>query len=69
MNVLVRNMEAGVCEKMVKLFNIAFFVVKEEIAFAKFPSLCALHIKNDVELGQTYLMIMLAVLLSTTLPG
>ena len=39
MNVLVRNMEAGVCEKMVKLFNIAFFVVKEEIAFAKFPSL------------------------------
>ena len=54
MNVLVRNMEAGVREKMVKLFNIAFFVAKEEIAFAKFPSLCALHIKNDVELGQTY---------------
>ena len=39
-NLAIRNIESEVQEKMIKLFNIAYFVAKEEIPFAKFPKLC-----------------------------
>ena len=54
MNLAIRNMESATLEKMIKLFNIAYFAAKEETPFAKFPKLCTLHEKNNVELGHTY---------------
>ncbi|XP_070552471.1 zinc finger protein 862-like [Ptychodera flava] len=54
MDITVTNMEAKMREKMVKLFNIAYFVAKEELPFTMFAKLCRLHVKNDCEIGQTY---------------
>ena len=51
----LRNMECAVQEKLIKLFNTAYFVAKEEMPFSSFKGLCGLQIKNDVELGKTYL--------------
>ena len=50
----LRNMESAVQGKLMKLFNKAYFVAKEEMPFSSFKSLCELQIKNDVELGNTY---------------
>lgn len=50
----LRNMECAVQEKLIKLFNTAYFVAKEEMPFSSFKGLCGLQIKNDVELGKTY---------------
>lgn len=50
----LRNMESAVQGKLMKLFNTAYFVAKEEMPFSSFKSLCGLQIKNDVELGNTY---------------
>ena len=50
----LRNMESAVQGKLMKLFNTAYFVAKEEMPFSSFKSLCELQIKNDVELGNTY---------------
>ena len=54
MNVALRNMEDASREKMLKLFNIAYFVAKEELPFTKFAKLCFLHERNNLELGRTY---------------
>ena len=50
----LRNMESAVQGKLMKLFNTAYFVAKEEMPFSSFKSLCELQIKNDVDLGNTY---------------
>ena len=47
-------MECAVQEKLIKLFNTAYFVAKEEMPFSSFKGLSGLQIKNDVELGKTY---------------
>ena len=38
-----------------KLFRTAYYVAKEEIAFAKFPGLCKLQIANGIDLSNTYM--------------
>ncbi|KAJ8416201.1 hypothetical protein AAFF_G00382230 [Aldrovandia affinis] len=47
-------MDAAIKEKMVKLFNIAYFIAKEEASFTMFPKLVALHQTNGLDLGSTY---------------
>ena len=42
-------------EKLQKLFNSAYFIGKENLAFAKFPQLRKLQKKNGLNLGETYL--------------
>ena len=39
-------MTAQINEKLNKLFNSAYFISKENLAFAKFPELCKLQMKN-----------------------
>ena len=48
------RMEAAVQDKMVKLFNIAYFIAKEEQPFTLFPKLMMLHKTNGLDLGSTY---------------
>ncbi|KAJ8412699.1 hypothetical protein AAFF_G00116500 [Aldrovandia affinis] len=48
------RMDAAIKEKMVKLFNIAYFIAKEEASFTMFPKLVALHQMNGLDLGSTY---------------
>lgn len=52
---ILRNMNAQIQEKLTKLFNSAYFISKENLAFAKFPELCKLQMKNSLDLGETYL--------------
>ncbi|KAI4813074.1 hypothetical protein KUCAC02_024426 [Chaenocephalus aceratus] len=51
---VLQKMSENVREKMTKLFNIAYFVAKEEGPFTMFPSLVDLHHKNGLDLGGTY---------------
>ncbi|KAI4830176.1 hypothetical protein KUCAC02_001826 [Chaenocephalus aceratus] len=51
---VLQKMSENVREKMTKLFNIAYFVAKEEAPFTMFPSLVDLHHKNGLDLGDTY---------------
>jgi len=51
---VLQKMSENVRERMTKLFNIAYFVAKEEAPFTMFPSLVDLHHKNGLELGDTY---------------
>ena len=44
----VRNMESETREKMVLLFNIAYFTANEQLPFSKF------HATESLELGHTY---------------
>lgn len=46
--------EKDVKEKLLKLFNIAYYVAKEEEPFIKYPVLVGLHFKNGLHLGNTY---------------
>ena len=55
LGILLRNLTAQINEKLSKLFNSAYFISKENLAFAKFPELCKLQMKNGVDLGETYL--------------
>ena len=55
MGILLRNMNSQIQEKLMKLFNSAYFISKENLAFAKFPELCKLQMKNGLDLGETYL--------------
>ena len=41
-------------DKLIKLFNIAYYVAKEEEPFTKFPKLVNLHFKNGLNFGNTY---------------
>lgn len=52
---VLRNMNSQIQEKLTKLFNSAYFISKENLAFAKFPELCKLQMKNGLDLGETYL--------------
>ena len=52
---VLRNMNSQIQEKLTKLFNGAYFISKENLAFAKFPELCKLQMKNCLDLGETYL--------------
>ena len=55
MGIALRNMNAQVKEKLRKLLNSSYFVSKENLAFAKFPQLYKLQMKNGLDLGETYL--------------
>ena len=46
MRTVLRNMNAQNKEELQKLFNSAYFISKENSAFAKFPQLCKLQMKN-----------------------
>ena len=50
----VRLLQKDEQEKMVKLFNAAYYIVKNEMAFKDFPGLVKFEAKQGVELGQTY---------------
>ncbi|KAG5273476.1 hypothetical protein AALO_G00151730 [Alosa alosa] len=50
----LQRMDKDVKEKMLKLFNIAYYVAKEEEPFTKFPKLVDLHLKNGLNFGNTY---------------
>lgn len=54
MAVAVRKMNSANFEKMKQLFNTAYYIVKENLAFSKFKSLCELQIKNTLDLGHDY---------------
>ena len=41
-------------ERVQKLFDVAYYLAKEELPFAKFPSLLALEKRQRVALGNTY---------------
>ena len=47
-------MESAVQGKLIKLFNMVYFVANEEMPYSSFKGLCGFQIKNDVELGNTY---------------
>ena len=36
-------------------FDVAYFVAVEQMAFAKYPSICALEKQHGVDMGQSYL--------------
>ena len=52
MRTVLRNMNAQVNEKLQKLFNSNYFISQENLAFARFPQLCKLQMKNGVDLGE-----------------
>ena len=51
----LRNLNAMTEEKLVKLFNTAYYIAKNERPFSDFNQLCMLQVKNGVTLGETYL--------------
>lgn len=51
----VAKMNKDNFEVLKKLFRTAYYVAKEEIALAKFPSLCKLQIGNGINMNNTYL--------------
>ena len=53
--VVVRGMSETLLERMMKLFNIAYYVAKCELPFAQFPHWVACQIKNGVTLGDNYM--------------
>ena len=42
-------------ERLSKLFEIAYFLAREELPFTKYAPLAALELKHGVKLGQTYM--------------
>ena len=42
-------------EEKMKLFNISYFIAKDERPFSDFEDLCKLHVKNGLSLGETYI--------------
>ena len=40
---------------MRKKFDVAYFVATEQLAFRKYPQICALEMKHGVDLGSSYL--------------
>ena len=47
-------MQAGELEKMIKTFEIAYVIAKEEMPLDKYPALIELEKKHGVELGTNY---------------
>lgn len=54
MKAIIHGMQGSCCEITAKQFYIAYFIAKENVAFANFPMTYALHVKKDVDPGQTY---------------
>ncbi|XP_078670963.1 zinc finger protein 862-like [Branchiostoma floridae x Branchiostoma belcheri] len=50
----LHNMDNATKEKLIKLFNIAYFIAREEASFTMFPKLVRLHALNGLNLGLTY---------------
>ena len=48
-------MSETLLERMMKLFNIAYYVAKCELPFAQFPHWVACQLKNGVTLGDNYM--------------
>ena len=42
-------------KKVRKKFDVAYFVATEQLAFRKYPQICALEMKHGVDLGSSYL--------------
>ncbi|CAB3993296.1 zinc finger 862-like [Paramuricea clavata] len=42
-------------ERMKIKFDVAYLVATEQMAFSKYPSICALEIRHGVDIGQSYL--------------
>ena len=51
----IRNMNERLYEKMLKLFNTAYYLAVNERPMSDFASLCTLQIKISVDLGDFYL--------------
>lgn len=51
----LRNLNDLTEEKLVKLFNTAYYIAKNERPFSDFNQLCMLQVKNGITLGETYL--------------
>jgi len=49
------TMSQDIARKVERLFDIAYFVAKGEMAFTSFPHLCHLEMKHRVDLGSTYI--------------
>ncbi|XP_032997999.1 zinc finger protein 862-like [Lacerta agilis] len=50
----LRTMDSSLHSNLEKLFNTAYFIVKENYSFDDFPALCALQKKNGLIVGETY---------------
>ncbi|XP_053235645.1 zinc finger protein 862-like [Podarcis raffonei] len=50
----LRTMDSNLHSNLEKLFNTAYFIVKENYSFDDFPALCALQKKNGLIVGETY---------------
>lgn len=51
---MIKKLDVKTQDIMAALFNTAFYVAKENIAFSKFGSLCLLQNKNKLDLGNLY---------------
>jgi len=51
----LRNLNVITEENLVKPFNTAYYIAKNERPFSDFNQLCMLQVKNGVTLGETYL--------------
>ena len=49
------NLDDQAKGKLVKLFNTAYYIAKNERPVSDFNQLCTLQVKNGVTLGETYL--------------
>ncbi len=52
MAIAIRKLNKSKIEELQKLFNSAYFLVKENLALNKFKALCQLQIKNGTNLGE-----------------
>ena len=50
----LRNMNAREVDTMVRLFNTAYFIVKEEAPFITYPKLVSLQLRNGAKMGGQY---------------
>ncbi|CAH1264085.1 ZNF862 [Branchiostoma lanceolatum] len=50
----LQHLNNAVEDKMIKLFNTAYYVAREEAPFTSFPKLVGLQVKNGQALGETY---------------
>ena len=51
----LENLSKEELQKMKLKFDVAYFVAVEQMAFSKYPSICALEKRHGVDIGQSYL--------------
>ena len=51
---LVIRMQQAVLDRLVKMFDIAYLIAKEEYSFMQYPKLVAIEKKHGVDLGEAY---------------